>query len=171
MQGLWVLGILGRPGEPQGVVQLGCVMTGEAVPALGQAVPQLSPHGVSEAPWEPLDSLYPPCYSRWKKVLEGGIWTNSFTSLAWDLDGCGQVRFLERGNSCQPVEILCQDCATAGETGSPCGPAGPSGCKASGGGPEAWASPGLCSHLPAVFGFREATVNRSTLVGALSELI
>ena len=95
MQGLWVLGILGSPGEPQGVVQLGCVMTGEAFPALGQAGPLLSPHRVSEALWELLDSLPPPCYSRRKKVLEGGIWTTLFTSVAWDLDGCGQVRFLE----------------------------------------------------------------------------
>ena len=64
-------------------------------PCPGLAGPLLVPHRASEARWELPDSLPPPCYSRWKKVLEGGIWTDSFTSVAWHLDGCRQVRLLE----------------------------------------------------------------------------
>ena len=44
----------GNPGEPRGAPggrPAGMCHDWEAVPALGQAVPWLSPHRVSEAPW------------------------------------------------------------------------------------------------------------------------
>lgn len=82
-QGLWALGLLGRPGEPQGVVQLGCVMTEEAFlyPRPG-SVPALAP---TAHLWGLLACLSPLCYSRLNKAR---IWTNSFTSVAWDLAQC-----------------------------------------------------------------------------------